>query len=79
MATLAPNAIGRVTAVDPSEGTCGVLFGAGDQAHEVHYRREGGSTYCMLFEPGIVDTFVPKAPLGDADMVRVNAHLATAK
>lgn len=47
---------------------------------ELGYFQYGGSTYCLVFRPGVVDAFVPQPPFDDhAPPVHVNAHLCTAR
>ncbi|WP_116137710.1 phosphatidylserine decarboxylase family protein [Trinickia diaoshuihuensis] len=47
---------------------------------ELGFFQYGGSTYCLIFEPGVVDRFVPQPPFDkDTEPVKVNAHLATAR
>lgn len=51
-----------------------------NKGDEIGYFQYGGSTYCLIFEPGVVDNFVPKPPFhDDAQPIKVNAHVATAK
>lgn len=47
---------------------------------ELGYFQYGGSTICMLFEPGKVDEIVwEPTRMQDPPIVKVNAHLATAR
>jgi phosphatidylserine decarboxylase len=47
---------------------------------ELGFFQYGGSTYCLIFEPGVIDHFVPQPPFDDKTLpVKVNAHLATAR
>lgn len=47
---------------------------------ELGFFQYGGSTYCLMFEPGVVDSFVPQPPFDhQTPPVKVNAHLATAR
>jgi phosphatidylserine decarboxylase len=47
---------------------------------ELGYFQYGGSTYCLVFQPGVVDSFVRQPPFSDdAPPVHVNAHLCTAR
>lgn len=47
---------------------------------ELGFFQYGGSTYCLIFEPDVVDRFVPQPPFDDKTQpVKVNAHLATAR
>jgi phosphatidylserine decarboxylase len=47
---------------------------------ELGFFQYGGSTYCLMFEPGVVDSFVPQPPFDHQTApVKVNAHLATAR
>ncbi|WP_250511514.1 phosphatidylserine decarboxylase family protein [Caballeronia sp. GACF4] len=47
---------------------------------ELGYFQYGGSTFCLIFQPGVVDEFVPRGPFKDDEPpVNVNAHLCTAR
>lgn len=47
---------------------------------EIGYFQYGGSTYCLIFEPGVIENFVSQAPFDDqAPAVKINTHIATAK
>jgi phosphatidylserine decarboxylase len=49
----------------------------GDEIGDFQY---GGSTYCLIFEPGVINSFVPKPPFhDDAPPLKINGHVATAK
>jgi len=51
-----------------------------DKGDELGYFQYGGSTWCAVVRPGVIDTFVPQSPYrDDGSPIRVNAHLATAK
>lgn len=51
-----------------------------DKGDELGYFQYGGSTYCLIFEPGVIRDFVPQAPFDDkAPPIKVNAHVATAR
>jgi phosphatidylserine decarboxylase len=51
-----------------------------DKGQELGFFQYGGSTYCLLFEPGVIDRFVPQPPFdSDTPPVKVNSHLATAR
>ncbi len=46
---------------------------------EIGFFQYGGSTYCLVFRPNVVRSFVPHAPFDDeAPPIKVNAHIATA-
>lgn len=50
------------------------------KGEEIGFFQYGGSTYCLIFEPGVIEHFVPQPPFDDdAAPVKVNAHLATAR
>lgn len=50
------------------------------KGEELGYFQYGGSTYCMFFQPGVVDAFVVQPPFAhDTPPVRVNAALARAR
>jgi phosphatidylserine decarboxylase len=47
---------------------------------ELGYFQYGGSTYCLFFRPGVIESFVPKPPYrDDVPPLRVNARLNTAR
>ncbi len=47
---------------------------------ELGYFQYGGSTYCLIFRPDVIERFVPQPPFHDnGPPVQVNAHLATAR
>jgi phosphatidylserine decarboxylase len=47
---------------------------------ELGFFQYGGSTYCLVFEAGVVQDFTPKQPFDDsAPPLKVNMHLATAR
>jgi phosphatidylserine decarboxylase len=51
-----------------------------DKGQELGFFQYGGSTYCLIFEPDVIDRFVPQPPFhSDTPPVKVNAHLATAR
>ena len=51
-----------------------------NKGDELGYFQYGGSTYCLVFRPNVVGSFVPHAPFNDeAPPLKVNAHLATAR
>ncbi|MEQ5844362.1 MULTISPECIES: phosphatidylserine decarboxylase family protein [Paraburkholderia] len=44
------------------------------------YFQYGGSTYCLVFEPGAIRNFVPEPPFDDdVPPIKVNTHIATAR
>jgi phosphatidylserine decarboxylase len=46
---------------------------------ELGYFQYGGSTCCLVFEPGVIGSFVPKPPFDDdGPPTKVNTHIATA-
>jgi phosphatidylserine decarboxylase len=50
------------------------------KGEELGFFQYGGSTYCLIFEPGVIGNFVPQPPFDDkTSPVKVNAHLATAR
>ncbi|WP_244818097.1 phosphatidylserine decarboxylase family protein [Caballeronia sp. Lep1P3] len=50
------------------------------KGEELGYFQYGGSTYCLIFKPGVIDNFVPQPPFKrDDPLVKVNAHLCTAR
>ncbi|MFM0139585.1 phosphatidylserine decarboxylase [Caballeronia grimmiae] len=47
---------------------------------ELGYFQNGGSSMCLIFRPGVIDSFVVQPPFSKDDSpVKVNAHLATAR
>ncbi len=51
-----------------------------DKGDELGFFQYGGSTYCLVFEPGVIDRFAPQPPFdSNTAPVKVNAHLATAR
>jgi phosphatidylserine decarboxylase len=51
-----------------------------EKGDEIGYFQYGGSTYCLIFEPGVIERFVPQPPFhDDAPPARINTHLATAR
>jgi phosphatidylserine decarboxylase len=47
---------------------------------EIGYFQFGGSTCCLIFEPGVIKSFVPQAPFRDGTPpLKVNTHVATAR
>ncbi|SAK45462.1 phosphatidylserine decarboxylase [Caballeronia catudaia] len=47
---------------------------------ELGYFQYGGSTYCLIFRPGVIERFERQPPFeDDAPPVHVNAHLCTAR
>ena len=51
-----------------------------EKGDELGYFQYGGSTYCVFFRPGVIESFVPKPPYrDDVPPLRVNTRLATAR
>jgi phosphatidylserine decarboxylase len=47
---------------------------------ELGYFQYGGSTYCLIFRPNVIEGFAPQPPFDDqGPPLKVNAHLATAR
>jgi phosphatidylserine decarboxylase len=47
---------------------------------ELGYFQYGGSTWCLILRPGVIESFVAQPPFHDeAPPVKVNAHLCTAR
>ncbi|KVE36385.1 phosphatidylserine decarboxylase family protein [Burkholderia sp. TSV86] len=93
---VATRAIVAIAADDPGIGTVAAVFvGMGDvsscvievmpgqhvdKGDEIGYFQYGGSTYCLLFEPGVIDRFLYVPPFdGEPPIVRVNASVAIAR
>jgi phosphatidylserine decarboxylase len=50
------------------------------KSDELGFFQYGGSTFCLLFRAGVIETFCPKPPYhDDVPPLHVNAHLATAR
>ncbi len=53
-----------------------------EKGDELGYFQFGGSTECLVFQPGAIDSFalqaLPQPENPDAGAVRVRSHLATA-
>jgi phosphatidylserine decarboxylase len=51
-----------------------------EKGDELGYFQFGGSTYCLIFEPDVIQAFGPQPPFSsDAAPIPVNAYLATAR
>ena len=51
-----------------------------DRLIQLGYFQYGGSTYCLIFRPGVIENFERQPPYDDgASPVQVNAHLCTAR
>lgn len=51
-----------------------------EKGEQIGYFQYGGSTYCLIFRPGVIERFEPKPPYhDDVPPIKVNAHLATAR
>ena len=51
-----------------------------DKGDEIGYFQYGGSTHCLIFQPGVIKSFVPKKPFNpDAPPLKLNTQIATAK
>jgi phosphatidylserine decarboxylase len=47
---------------------------------ELGYFQYGGSTYCLIFQPDVIDRFIPRPPFDDKSApLKVNAPLAVAR
>jgi phosphatidylserine decarboxylase len=50
------------------------------KGNEIGDSQYGGSTYCLIFELGVINSFVPKPPFhDDAPPLNFNGHVVTAK
>lgn len=50
-----------------------------EKGQELGFFQYGGSTYCLIFEPDVIERFLPEPPFDDKSQpVKVNEHLATA-
>ena len=46
---------------------------------ELGYFQYGGSTHCLIFQPGVIQSFVPHSPFNfDAPPIAINTQIATA-
>lgn len=46
---------------------------------EIGYFQYGGSTHCLIFEPGVIQSFVPKPPFNfETAPIKINSQIATA-
>ncbi|KVL05044.1 phosphatidylserine decarboxylase family protein [Burkholderia territorii] len=96
MTAVAARAIVAIDCDDPGIGTVAAVFvGMGDvsscvvevvpgqrvdKGDEIGYFQYGGSTYCLLFEAGVIDRFLCAPPFdGDAPVVQVNTPVAIAR
>lgn len=51
-----------------------------DKGDEIGFFQYGGSTYCLVFGPDVIEHFTPEPPFGhDAQPVKVNTELARAR
>ncbi|WP_321923104.1 phosphatidylserine decarboxylase family protein [Burkholderia sp. BCC1998] len=95
MTAVAARAVVAIDCDDPGIGTVAAVFvGMGDvsscvievvpgqridKGDEIGYFQYGGSTCCLLFEPGVIDRFQCAPPFdGDTPAVQVNAPVAIA-
>ncbi|MFM0415996.1 phosphatidylserine decarboxylase family protein [Paraburkholderia aromaticivorans] len=93
---VAARAIIVIDCDDPTVGLVGCIFvGMADvsscvidalpgqwvkKGDELGYFQYGGSTYCLVFGPNVVQSFVPGPPFDDeAPPLKVNSHVATAR
>jgi len=93
---VATRAVIVIDCADPAIGQVGCLFvGMGEvsscviealpgqrvkKGDEIGYFQYGGSTYCLIFEPGVIERFLPQPPFhDDVPPIKINTHIATAK
>lgn len=92
---VAARAVIVIESDDPAIGQVGCLFvGMADvsscmiealpgqrvaKGDEIGFFQYGGSTCCLVFEPGVISSFVPQPPFDHPPPVQVNAHIATAR
>jgi phosphatidylserine decarboxylase len=50
-----------------------------EKGAELGYFQFGGSTYCLVFEAGVIQSFGPQPPFEQSEVLPVNAYLATAR
>ena len=47
---------------------------------EIGYFQYGGSTHCLIFEPGVIQSFIPQPPFDiNTPPIKINSQIATAK
>ncbi len=49
-----------------------------EKGHELGYFQFGGSTHCLIFQPGVIKRFVPEVKFEDQEVLRVGRPLAHA-
>ncbi len=50
-----------------------------EKGDELGYFQFGGSTHCLIFQPGVIQSFVPQPPFDpDAPPIEINTQIATA-
>jgi phosphatidylserine decarboxylase len=92
---VAARAVIVIESDDPAIGQVGCLFvGMADvsscmiealpgqcvaKGDEIGFFQYGGSTCCLVFEPGVISSFVPQPPFDHPPPVKVNTHIATAR
>lgn len=96
MTAVAARAIVAIDSDDPGIGTVAAVFiGMGDvsscvievvpgqrvdKGEEIGYFQFGGSTCCLVFEPGVIDRFLYAPPFdGEPPVVKVNDSVAIAR
>jgi phosphatidylserine decarboxylase len=91
---LAARAVVVINCDDPAIGKVGCVFvGMADvssciidalpgqhvrKGDELGFFQYGGSTFCLVFEPGVIDGFIEKPPFDGKPPVKVNAAIARA-
>ncbi|GCB05748.1 phosphatidylserine decarboxylase [Ralstonia sp. SET104] len=95
-AAMAARAVITIACDDPALGTVGCVFvGMAEvsscmidvtpgqkvrKGEELGFFQYGGSTYCLFFEPGVIEAFAVQPPFShDTPPMRVNAALARAR
>ena len=48
-----------------------------EKGSELGYFQYGGSTYCLIFQAGAIQNFVPKPPFDEQSLLKLNSLLAT--
>jgi phosphatidylserine decarboxylase len=93
--SVAARAVIVIDCDDPAVGQVGCVFvGMADvsscvidalpgqcvkKGDELGYFQYGGSTCCLVFQPGVIDRFFPEPPFKGAAIAKVNSHVATAR
>jgi len=94
MSSVAARAVVIIQSDDPTLGSVACIFvgmaeisscvierGIGEcvgKGDELGYFQYGGSTYCLIFQAGAIQDFVPQPPFDEQQLLKLNSQLATA-